>query len=249
MSAGAVVSGRPGAPDVVLIHGLASSHGSWDRVVPLLEKRANIVAVHLESAGSIEDDADDVAALLRSPALIAGHSRGGLVATALAERHPDLVSALVLLCPPWSRASRKTARGPIERALTVPGLGDLLWASASERRRRDAQRSAFAPGTEIPEQFVTDVRARGRRNFAASTRAIDAYLGAGHLAGRLANLPHPVELAFGELDGRVEAPGDRFDALPNTTTRVLPGIGHTPPWEAPRAVADLIIGSLDVAKP
>lgn len=246
MSAGALVTGTPGAPTVVLIHGLAGSYRVWDRVVPMLADRANIVAVHLDSSGTIEDDADDTAQLFDSPSLVVGHSRGGLVATALAERHPDLVSALILLCPPWSNASRKSARGPIERALTLPGIGDLLWASASEERQRDAQRSALAPGTPIPDRFVTDARERGRRNFATSTRAIDAYLTAAALPDRLARLPQPARLAFGELDARIQAPTVEFDGSISTTLRA---VGHTPQWEAPEAVADLITRSLPATAP
>ncbi|MGF6885277.1 pimeloyl-ACP methyl ester carboxylesterase [Nocardia sp. GAS34] len=205
MSAGAMVTGTPGAPKVVLIHGLASSYRVWDRVVPLLEDRADIVAVHLESAGTIEDDAADTLRTIDSPAIVVGHSRGALVATALAERRPDLVTALVMLCPPWSLASRATARGPIERALTQPGLGDLLWTLASGERQRAAQRSAFAPGTPVPDQFVADLRTRGRRNFAAGTRAIDTYLAVRTLPDRLARLTRPIALAFGELDARRRA--------------------------------------------
>lgn len=177
------------------------------------------------------------------------HSRGALVATALAERRPDLVTALVILCPPWSLASRATARGPIERALTQPGLGDLLWALASGERQRAAQRSAFAPGTPVPDQFVADLRTRGRRNFAAGTRAIDTYLAVRALPDRLARLTRPIALAFGELDARVRSPTVEFATLPNATTTTLRGVGHTPAREAPQAVADLITQAMPATSP
>ncbi|MEV0685641.1 alpha/beta hydrolase [Nocardia sp. NPDC050378] len=240
MSAGALLAGTPGKPTVVLVHGLASSFRVWDEVVPRLDTCANIVAVQLESSTSIEADADDVAALLASEAIVVGHSRGGLVASALAERHPELVTALVLLCPPWSRESRSSARAPIERALAVPGLGDLLWALASEDRRRAAQQNAFAPHVPVPDQFVADARARGRADFVRSSRAIDTYLGTRSLPERLGGLPMPVDLVFGELDARVARPIGHFDGLPRARVTELPNVGHTPPWEAPEVVADLI---------
>ncbi|KAF0845204.1 alpha/beta fold hydrolase [Nocardia caishijiensis] len=240
MSAGALLAGTPGTPTVVLVHGLASSFRVWDKVVPRLETSANIVAVQLESSSSIEADADDVAALLGPDAIVVGHSRGGLVATGLAERHPELVAALVLLCPPWSRESRLSARAPIERALAIPGLGDLLWVLASEDRQRAAQQNAFAPHVPVPDQFVADARSRGREDFVRSSRAIDTYLGARPLPERLGGLRMPVDLVFGELDARVARPVGHFDGLPRARVTELDGVGHTPPWEAPEVVATLI---------
>ncbi|PKV98556.1 alpha/beta fold hydrolase [Nocardia fluminea] len=240
MSAGAVAAGGPGLPKVVLIHGLAGSYRAWDRVVPKLEHVAQTVAVELDSSGSIGDDADDVAALLDSRIVVVGHSRGGLVATALAERRPDLVSALVLLCPPWSRDARLTARGPVERALALPAVGDLMWALASGERQRAAQRSAFAPGVTVPDRFVADARMRGRRNFVCSSQAIDTYLGTRALADRLRDLTVPTELVFGHLDARLILPTDEFTDLGHVRTTVLAGSGHTPQWEAAGEVADLI---------
>ncbi|MFC9473043.1 alpha/beta fold hydrolase [Nocardia sp. NPDC056952] len=241
MSAGALIAGRPGEPTVVLIHGLASSFRVWDKIIPRIEESTSVVAVQLESEHSIGSDADDVAALLTSRAVVVGHSRGALVATALAERRPELVAALALLCPPWSRASRLSARSPVERALAVPGLGDVLWAMASGDRQRAAQQSAFAPHVTVPEQFVADARGRGRRNFVRSSRAIDTYLESRDLAARLRNLSVPIELVFGELDARVARPTQQFSGLRRAQVTELPGVGHTPPWEDPDVVADLIM--------
>jgi pimeloyl-ACP methyl ester carboxylesterase len=244
VSAGSLLCGSPDAPPVMLIHGLGSSYRVWDRVVPLIQPAARIYAVELDATGSIDSDADAVAALLDRPMLLVGHSRGGLVATAVAERHRELVSKLILVCPSWSVSSRLSANRPTERALCVPLIGDLLWALASPRRQRRAMQNAFAPGTSVPDQFVADMRARGRRSLTDSSRAIDDYLKAARLADRLEKLAVPTELIFGRHDARVAAPRDEFSALCNTSLVVLPGIGHSPPWEAPGAVAEIIAHSL-----
>jgi pimeloyl-ACP methyl ester carboxylesterase len=152
MSTGAVIAGTPGAPPVMLIHGLGGSYRVWERVMPLIEPVARITAVHLRSTTSIEHDGDDAAGLIDTPAVLVGHSRGGLVATALAERHPALVSKLILLCPSWSLASRRSARRSMERALAIPGIGTLLWAAASDAQRRAGLQTAFAsPPWEAPD--------------------------------------------------------------------------------------------------
>lgn len=244
MSAGAVSTGPPDAPAVMLIHGLGGSYRVWDRVLPLIEPLARIRAVELQSTASIDRDADEAATLIDTPTVLVGHSRGGLVATAIAERHPGLARKLILLCPAWSLASRLSADRPIERALALPGIGDLLWASASKARQRAALQTAFAPATPVPDQFVTDLRARGRRNLVHSSRAIHDYLKTRPLADRLNHLTVPTELVFGEYDARVATPCDEFAHLAHTHLTVLPGIGHTPPWEAPQQVAELIIASL-----
>jgi pimeloyl-ACP methyl ester carboxylesterase len=241
---GALICGSPDAPPVMLIHGLGSSYRVWNRVVPLIEPAARIYAAELDASGSIDVDADAVAQLIDRPMLLVGHSRGALVATAVAERLPALVEQLILICPSWSLASRLGANRPTERALAVPVLGALLWALAPKSQRRQAMQSAFAPGTAVPDQFIADLRARGRRSLIDSSRAIDDYLMTAPLAERLAKLTVPTELVFGEADGRLSAPQEEFSALGNTHVAVLPGVGHSAPWEAPAEVAELISTSL-----
>ena len=244
MSAGAVVAGSPDAPPVMLIHGLGGTHRVWDRVLPLVEPVARVLAGELRSTASINRDADDAARLIDTPTVLVGHSRGGLVATAIAERHPHLARRLILLCPPWSPASRRSPSRPLERALAFPGVGGLLWASAPASRQRAALRTAFATATAVPDQIVPDLRRQGRRNLVHSSRAIDDYLKAGPLPERLATLSVPTDLVFGEQDARVTVPRAEFARLGHARLTVLPGIGHTPPWEAPHRIVELITTAL-----
>jgi pimeloyl-ACP methyl ester carboxylesterase len=90
MAAGALIAGPSDAPVVVLIHGLGGSHHTWDRVLPLIEPHARVHAFDLSGSDSIEQDADQAAELVPGPVVLVGHSRGGLVVTAIAERQPDL---------------------------------------------------------------------------------------------------------------------------------------------------------------
>ncbi|HWE33221.1 MAG TPA: alpha/beta hydrolase [Solirubrobacteraceae bacterium] len=235
MAAGMLIAGRADAPSVVLIHGLAGSHHVWDRVLPLIERNTRTYALNLAGSNSIERDADQAAELIPARAVLVGHSRGGLVATAVAERHPRLAKTLILICPPWIRESRLSAKRPIERAFSAPGIGDLIWVTATPRTHRKALGSAFASGTPVPDWSVEDLRATGRRRLAAASRAIDTYLGVAPLAQRLAALPVPAELLFGEHDARVACPPSAM--LAHT---LLTRVGHTPPWEAPDRIADVI---------
>ena len=71
--------------------------------MPLVDDHAEVVAVDLPSTRSIEHEADAVAALIDRPAVLVGHSRGGLVATqALAPDGAHLAAGLILVDMPVS---------------------------------------------------------------------------------------------------------------------------------------------------
>ena len=92
---------------VVLIHGFAEDRRIWDSVKPALDKYRLLIPDLPGSGGSglpaelsIESMADAMVELLhheRIPeAIIIGHSMGGYITLAIAEKHPDVVSAFGL---------------------------------------------------------------------------------------------------------------------------------------------------------
>jgi lipase len=96
-------------PTVVLLHGLTASHVSWLFVADALPGR-RLLAPDLRGRGRSNDlpgpyglatHADDAAAVIRAHAdgavVVVGHSMGAFVAAVLADRHPGLVSAVVLV--------------------------------------------------------------------------------------------------------------------------------------------------------
>jgi pimeloyl-ACP methyl ester carboxylesterase len=101
----------PGGESVVVAaHGITSNHRSWGLVAAALDGAATLIAPDLRGRGrsnalpgpySIERHADDLAAVVEaggaSQAVVAGHSMGGFVALALAERHPEKVKSVVLV--------------------------------------------------------------------------------------------------------------------------------------------------------
>lgn len=98
-------NGKP----LVLIHGGGSTiQTTFGRVIPLLARQRQLVAVEMQAHGrtsdrenelSFEQDADDVAALLKelhiSKADIFGFSNGGTTAIQLVIRHPGLVDKVI----------------------------------------------------------------------------------------------------------------------------------------------------------
>ncbi|HEY0217783.1 MAG TPA: alpha/beta fold hydrolase [Cellulomonas sp.] len=103
-----------GPVPVVLLHGLTDSSACWPTVLPRLAAHRTVLAFDARGHGgtplpdepfTISALAEDVAAALRAvrlgPALVVGHSMGGVTAEQLALTHPDLVAGLVLEDPAW----------------------------------------------------------------------------------------------------------------------------------------------------
>src|SRR5262245_10160310 len=98
-------------PPLVLVHGSWSDRGSWNAVVSAFARRFRVVVFDRRghgkserSAGSIEDDADDLAALIEhldlAPAHVAGISFGGSISLKLAARRPEVFRSLAAQEPP-----------------------------------------------------------------------------------------------------------------------------------------------------
>ena len=102
------VWGSPGAPPLVLLHGLGEGAADWDGVAPAFAQRRRVYAPDLRGHGrsdrpgdySAELMAADVLGFLDALALgrvdLIGHSMGGLVGYLLAGDHPERVRRLIL---------------------------------------------------------------------------------------------------------------------------------------------------------
>ena len=103
-------AGPPGAPILVLLHGVTlDAETNFADVVPALTRHFRVLTLDLRGHGvgpsarvpyRLEDCADDVAAVVRAlrvgPVVPVGYSMGGMVAQVFWRRHPDLTAGLVL---------------------------------------------------------------------------------------------------------------------------------------------------------
>jgi 3-oxoadipate enol-lactonase len=104
------IKGPPGAPTVVLLHGLAATAAlNWHQVFTPLSEHFRVIAPDLRGHGRgirsrrrfrLADCAADVAETLRAldadPAIVVGYSMGGPVAQLMWRDHRDVVSGMVL---------------------------------------------------------------------------------------------------------------------------------------------------------
>ncbi len=97
-------------PLVLFIHGFGEDGHIWDNLVPALQSDYTLLIPHLPGSNAsellssitIESMAEVISTLLahencKAPVTILGHSMGGYIALAMAEKYPQLISKLGLI--------------------------------------------------------------------------------------------------------------------------------------------------------
>ena len=240
---------------IVLIHGFTCAIDWWGRMIPRFERDQRIVAMDLLGHGgsekpdggySMEAQAAVVAQALRRlgvrSATVVGHSLGAVVATAMSEASPGLVDRVVVL----DQAPDSDGYGadlPLTAALTFqPVVGEALWRLAPDFSIEDALSVGFAPGYDIPNEFVEDFRRLTYTAYDESAEGESAYTDAEPLHSRLRRIGKPVLAIFGAeeqiYDPRASLAAYRAGA--GAETALVPGAGHSPNVERPRLTARLI---------
>lgn len=100
-------------PPLLLLHGLTGNQSSWDGVTDLLKAYYTVFSLdhrghgdssHTPGNYTVEsvsgDSAQFIEQVIGEPALVWGHSMGGVVTLALTAAFPDLVKAIALEDPP-----------------------------------------------------------------------------------------------------------------------------------------------------
>ena len=207
-----VEGGRRAGSPIVLIHCYTCSINWWDKMRPALERRHRVIAIDLlghggsekpDSGYSIEDQAEMVADVLAAldvkGATVVGHSLGGTVATALATETKGLADRLVIVDQAPDNGSEYEKEGlPFTASLTFqPVLGEALWSITPDFAIEDGLSVAFAPGYDVPDEFVTDFRRMTYTSYDESPTAEDEYTEEQPLDARIADSGIPLMAIFG----------------------------------------------------
>jgi pimeloyl-ACP methyl ester carboxylesterase len=145
-------TGASDLPAIVFLHGLSMARSSWARFVPDLEGRFRVLQLdqrgHGESShapGTYVLDsylADTVAFLedvVADPAVLVGHSLGGVIAHGIAQQRPDLVRAVLLEDPPLYVVERMRAEQQSrEQASSVAAFFPVMQQLTREMQGRSA---------------------------------------------------------------------------------------------------------------
>ncbi|HEX5592551.1 MAG TPA: alpha/beta fold hydrolase [Solirubrobacterales bacterium] len=246
---------RDGAP-IVLIHCFSCAMDWWDGMLPMLERKHRVIAVDLLGHGGSEKpgsgytprhQAQAVSEALKrlhvNHAEVVGHSLGGAVTAALAEEHTQLVGRAVIIDMPPDNSYGDL--GFIAGLAFKPVLGEALWQIKPDFSVRDGLEVAFAPGYDVPDAFVEDVKRLTYTAYDESPSGVDDFLDEESLDQRMKVAGQPLMVLMGAEEQVVNDPQRALArykwAVPSAQTHLIAGAGHSPNVEKPRETAQLVL--------
>jgi pimeloyl-ACP methyl ester carboxylesterase len=245
-----------GAGDLafLFLHYWGGSSRSWEGVAAELAKSHRAIAIDHRGWGDsdvapddnyrITDFADDAQGVIEALNLknyvLVGHSMGGKVAQLLASRQPDGLNGLVLVAPspPFPMAIPAEQIEIMTHAYdSAESVGWVLDNVMTGHRLEGAVRL----------QIIEDsLRGAQQAKVAWPTVALHE-----DISNEVASINVPTLIIGGELDKIDSAEMLRQEVLPriaHARLKVLPGVGHLSPFEAPEAIAREILTFLPELK-
>lgn len=257
-------------PDLVLLHGALATHVDWiGGPIEALARRFRVTAIDRPGhglsrrprfSGTPRDQAAQIAdgldALGVRRSIVLGHSMGGLVSLALAERFPERVAALVLLAPiafPEARLLEHSLLAPRATPVVGPFFSAVGEATIDRPVLKVVQRLMWAPqpvppGWEerYPYEHVLTTDAMVKEG--EETTAILPFAPAGIID--LAAVTAPVRIVTGTAD-RIVDPNRHARplaaALRDSRLTEIEGIGHMVHQAAPDSVLEAVREAAAVA--
>lgn len=244
---------------IVLLHGTSDSLHTWDGWVAELAKTRRVLRMDLIGFGLTGPAVDDdyrIAAYVRfvkafldaqglRRVVLAGNSLGGETAWMTAAAHPQQVAGLVLLDP---------AGLPFEPDVMPAGFAAARFAPSAWASRFLLPRPVVARSVEqvmgdprhataalVDRFFEITLREGNRRALGLRVQALLAERGQPFYAAAWSQLQTPTLLIWGEHDRLIPVRYAqqyldlRAKGAPPAELKVLPGLGHVPQLEDPKA--------------
>lgn len=251
----------------LLIHGWSSSYYALSPLLPEIEHRYRCLSVDLPGFGdsprlpertTIPAYADLLGTLLMEigderPAVLIGHSMGGMISLTMTLKYPELVERLVLLDPTITGHLSMYIDmfvSPItllERFRIANSLVSFLEPHFLAITDRILKPATFAERSGITEQDYMRLRADIRRPGQGRVRA-ECYraMRDNDLREKLKTIDKPALVIWGMEDNTVPLRDASIVAneWPDADLRIIPNAGHWPQFEAPELTRRYVRGFL-----
>lgn len=260
-------------PLLVLVHGMAGSGATWERVIPALAERFTVLAPDLPGHGSSAKPVDGdyslgaFASIVRDLMLTLGYARGTIVGQSLgggvamqfAYQFPSRCERLVLV----GSGGLGREVSPLLRALAFPGV-EFLYPVIFASALRNVGRGVLAGLAKIglrPSAYVDQVwqgyesltEPATRAAFARTLRSVvDA---TGQRVSAHDRLPLaadiPTLIIWGADDAIIPSrhAADAHTTLPSSRVEIFERVGHFPHCEAPERFVEVLTDFLDSTDP
>ncbi|GAC1331411.1 MAG: alpha/beta hydrolase [Candidatus Dormibacteria bacterium] len=261
-------------PPLVMLHGIGGAKINWMLLAPLLTDTYHVLALDLPGFGETAlrgrsaglDAQRDlvirfIEQLAAGPALLMGHSMGGLISMMAAAARPDLVSRMVLFDPAFPPRTRSPAPGVPTPLLNLMSRAPARFAPVGKALTRirgaratvlRALRETSAPGSRLPGSFIdahVDAearRSRGPQPYVGYLQAwrwfTIAFDDVPRLEAMVREIQAPTLLFHGVEDAVVSPAAARrlAELQPGWRLHLLEDVGHNPNFEAPERSAALV---------
>lgn len=259
-------------PVVLLVHGMAGSSATWNRVVPLLAPHATVIAPDLPGHGRSAKPRGDyslgaaatflrdlLAALGHDGATVVGQSLGGGIAMQFSYQYPERCERLVLV----GSGGLGQEVMPILRALALPGI-DLvlpaaflpLFRNAGDGVGRFLRRIGLHTSPQVNEiwrSYSSLVDADTRSAFIHTLRAVIDSRGQRvsahdklYLAAQM-----PTMIMWGDRDPiiPVDHAYQAHELIAGSRLEIFEGAGHFPHAEHPERFARVLVDFVETTEP
>ena len=221
---------RGSGPSITYVHGFTQTKESW---VPVIEQLAqNFSHCLLDAPGhgsshdgqrSLQQAGDDVAETMHAGVLV-GYSMGARIVLHTALRHPEKVTALVLISGTAGidDEDERSARRSSDEALALRISEIGVEAFIAEWLSNPMFSGLSTELADIPQRCLNTAKGLGDSLRCAGTGTQEP------LWNQLGKITIPVLLLAGENDQKFVNNARRMnDLLPNSDLHIMNGVGHT----------------------